>query len=174
MAVLVDNMRTADAAGKVTETPLTEEQIGRVTALVKDAVGFDEKRGDSVSVVNQGFHPEAAPEVPEMDKVPIWENPMIRDIAKLVTGLVVVALMLLFVVRPLIKNLTDNSRTIVGGLPPGAGGAAEGQPGAAAIAAPAGPAGAIAYEQQIAQARGIVAKDPARVAQVVKEWVQNE
>jgi flagellar M-ring protein FliF len=110
-----------------------------------------------------------------MDKVPIWENPMIRDIAKLVTGLVVVALMLLFVVRPLITYLTDTSRTIVGGLPPGAGGGAgEGQPGAAAIAAPAGPAGAIAYEQQIAQARGIVAKDPARVAQVVKEWVQNE
>jgi flagellar M-ring protein FliF len=174
VAVLVDNMKTADANGKVTETPLTEEQIARVTALVKDAVGFDEKRGDTVSVVNQGFHPETAPEVPEMDKVPIWENPMIRDIAKLLTGLVVVALMLLFVVRPLIKNLTDNSRTIVGAMPPGAGGG-EGQPGGGgAVAAAAGPATAIAYEQQIAQARGLVAKDPARVAQVVKEWVQNE
>jgi flagellar biosynthesis/type III secretory pathway M-ring protein FliF/YscJ len=35
-------------------------------------------------------------------------------------------------------------------------------------------AGAIAYEQQIAQARGLVAKDPARVAQVVKDWVEND
>ncbi len=34
------------------------------------------------------------------------------------------------------------------------------------------PAVTIAYEQQIAQARGIVAKDPARVAQVVKDWVE--
>jgi flagellar biosynthesis/type III secretory pathway M-ring protein FliF/YscJ len=44
--------------------------------------------------------------------------------------------------------------------------------------APPGPvsrqAGAIAYEQQIAQARGLVAKDPARVAQVVKDWVEND
>ena len=35
----------------------------------------------------------------------------------------------------------------------------------------AGPATAIAYEQQVATARGIVQKDPARVAQVVKDWV---
>ena len=37
---------------------------------------------------------------------------------------------------------------------------------------PSRPATALAYEQQIAQARSLVAKDPARAAQVVKEWVQ--
>jgi len=75
-------------------------------------------------------------------------------------------------VRPLIKNLTNNSRTIVGELPSGGSGDS-GSGNAGALASPAGPATAIAYEQQIAQARGLVAKDPARVAQVVKEWVQN-
>jgi flagellar biosynthesis/type III secretory pathway M-ring protein FliF/YscJ len=35
-----------------------------------------------------------------------------------------------------------------------------------------GPTAALAYEQQIAQARSMVSKDPARAAQVVKGWVQ--
>jgi flagellar M-ring protein FliF len=174
VAVLVDNLRTADAAGKVTETPLTDEQVARVTSLVKDAVGFDEKRGDTVSVVNQGFRPDTAVEVPEIDKVPLWEQPMVRDIAKLLAGLVIVVLLMLFIVRPLIRNLTANSRTILGNLPAGAGGGElQGGTGQAALAQPSGPATAIAYEQQVAAARGLVAKDPARVAQVVKEWVQN-
>ena len=36
------------------------------------------------------------------------------------------------------------------------------------------PGTVIAYEQQIAQARSLVAKDPARVAQVVRDWVEKD
>jgi flagellar M-ring protein FliF len=55
VAVLIDNLRTTDAEGKTTESALTDEQLARVTTLVRDAVGFDETRGDRVSVVNQSF-----------------------------------------------------------------------------------------------------------------------
>jgi flagellar biosynthesis/type III secretory pathway M-ring protein FliF/YscJ len=47
-------------------------------------------------------------------------------------------------------------------------------PQGAAAGAASRPAGTIAYEQQITQARGLVTKDPARVAQVVKDWVEND
>ena len=50
VAVLIDNLRKTDEEGKVTESALTEEQVGRITTLVRDAVGFDEARGDRVSV----------------------------------------------------------------------------------------------------------------------------
>ena len=53
VAVLVDNLRTAGEEGKVTETALTPEQLANMTRLVKDAVGFDEARGDSVNVVTR-------------------------------------------------------------------------------------------------------------------------
>src|SRR5262245_43914372 len=46
VAVLIDNLRTTAADGKVTETPLPAEQIERLSALVKDAVGFEQARGD--------------------------------------------------------------------------------------------------------------------------------
>jgi flagellar M-ring protein FliF len=165
VAVLVDNLRSSEADGKVKETPLTDAQIARVTTLVKDAVGFDEKRGDSVSVINQGFNAEATLTAPEMDKIPLWEQPLLRDIAKLLAGLVIVVLLLLFVVRPLIKSLMQGVKALGGPL--GAGGA-----GTAVLVQAQPPATALAYEQQIAQARSLVSKDPARAAQVVKGWVQ--
>jgi len=162
-AVVIDNLRTTGAEGNVSETPLTEEQLARITGLVRDAVGFDEARGDRVSVVNQSFLQEVA-EIPEITSPPIWENPLVRDIARLVAGLVIIVLLLLFVVRPLLRGLTPPVKV----TPPLPLPAAEGEGGAA----PSRPVGTIAYEQQIAQARGLVAKDPARVAQVVKDWVE--
>jgi flagellar M-ring protein FliF len=165
-AVVVDNLRATAADGTVTEAPLTEEQIARITGLVRDAVGFDEARGDRVSVVNQSFLQETA-EVPEIESPPIWENPLVRDIARLVAGLVVLVLLLLFIVRPLMRGFGSAVKHAL--APPVQ------LPAAAAPAGPGGrPAGTIAYEQQIAQARGIVAKDPARVAQIVKDWVEND
>jgi flagellar M-ring protein FliF len=173
VAVLIDNLRTTAADGKVAETPLTEEQLGRINTLVRDAVGFDEARGDRVSVVNQSFLAQPAAKAEELTGPPIWERPMVRDIAKLFVGLVVLVLLLLMVVRPLIKNLTAGNKVTLmpAQLPAGAGAGEAAAPGDA-VATRSG--NSMAYEQQIAQARSLVAKDPARVAQVVKDWVQKD
>ncbi len=170
VAVVIDNLKSTDKDGKVTETPLSDEQVAKVTTLVRDAVGFDEKRGDSITVVNQGFHTDASAEAAEVEveKTPIWENPMARDLAKVVAGLVIVVLLLLFIVRPLIKNLTSAPRYVA--APAGIDAA---PPAILAQQQAASPTAAIQYEQQVATARGIVQKDPARVAQVVKEWVNS-
>jgi len=180
VAVVVDNLRTTDAEGKVSETPLSDEQLARITTLVRDAVGFDESRGDSVSVVNQSFLTEPAAHVEPIDPIPLWEKPWARDVAKLLSGLAMVALLVLFVLRPLLRSLTAAAKVAVGSEPLPAGAAVGTGEGGAVLmpktgtSAPAGPGNAIAYEQQIAQARSIVAKDPVRVAQVVKDWVQKD
>ena len=175
VAVLVDNLHATDKDGNVTETPITDEQLERLKTLVKDAVGFDEKRGDTVSVINQPFLNDAVA-VPEIDKVPLMEQPMVRDMARLGAGVLIVTLLLVFVVRPLIRNLTANSRQIV--MP---------APGMAALPVPAPavaqesspprlplPMPGIPFEQQLDQAKSIVNQDAPRVAQVLKEWVQND
>jgi flagellar M-ring protein FliF len=169
VAVLIDNLRKTDAEGKVTEAALTEEQMGRINTLVRDAVGFDEARGDRVSVVNQSFLPTTPAEDQEIESTPLWERPMVRDIAKLASGLVILLVLVLFVLRPLIRSLSSVAKAIVtpaiAPMPHAAmdTGAAGGRPG-----------NVIAYEQQIAQARSLVAKDPARVAQVVRNWVEKD
>jgi hypothetical protein len=71
------------------------------------------------------------------------------------------------VLKPLAKGLINAAKSPV--LRQGALAGAVAGGGAAPPEAPA-----IAYEQQIAQARGLVAADPKRGAQVVKSWVSND
>ena len=172
VAVLVDNVRSVGSDGKVATAPLSKEQIEDITRLVKNAVGFDEARGDSVNVVNESFQDETpAPIKPE--EVPIWQKPMVRDIARLVLGAIVLIVLALGVLRPLIKNLANHAVVAQGppslAAPSGNNEAAPQQMPGGASGAPASPA--LAYEQQLVQARSLVSQDPKRVAQVVKTWV---
>ncbi len=55
VAVLVDGATTAGADGKKTYKPRSADELKQLTALVRSAVGYDEKRGDTVEVVNMPF-----------------------------------------------------------------------------------------------------------------------
>ncbi len=185
VAVLVDNLRSTAEDGKVTETALSPEQLENMTKLVKDAIGFNEQRGDSVSVVNQSFRGETKPEDIVADKIPLWEQPLMRDVAKLLVGLIALLVLVFSVLRPMLRSLL--------GVPPKAdkkGKDKDGKQGQIqqvtpmSMAAVAGPAlaaaadGSVAapldYDGQIAAARALVTQDPARVAQLVKTWVGDD
>src|SRR5512138_947025 len=164
VAVLVDNVRATDDDGNVVETPLTPEQLENMTRLVRDAVGFNEARGDSVNVVNASFRGEVQPADIPVDELPLWQNPLVRDIAKLLAGLIVLLVLVLSVLRPLVRGLLAAPKPAYTPALPSPEVPVE----AAAQAA------ALDYEGQIAQARSLVSQDPARVAQVVRSWVGND
>jgi flagellar M-ring protein FliF len=176
VAVLIDNMRTVGKDGKPKETPLSKEQLDHVNLLVKDAVGYDEARGDSVNVVNASFTQEAAAPASdgELESPKIWESPVFLEVAKIVGGLVVLLVLVLSVLRPLIKNLIGPTahQMSVAVLPRAGSGkepiAPPALPGAAQAAA------AVSHEQQVMQARTLVNQDPKRVAQVVRGWVARD
>jgi flagellar M-ring protein FliF len=175
VAVLIDNLRATGADGKTTSTPLTPEQLEHVTKLVKDAVGFNEQRGDSVNVVNSPFREEAAQPAGELEQVPIWEQPFVRDIAKIVAGLIVLLVLVLAVLRPLTRGLLTHSRAAAPQMAFTAEAVAAGGPAAArVVSGGAAQPPPLAYEQQLAQARTLVSQDPKRVAQVVKSWVAQD
>ncbi len=158
VAVLLDNARSTAADGKETSAPLSAAQIDDITRLVKSSVGFDETRGDSVSVVNAPFRTDLQTLEPEA--VPIWQRPWIQDVVRLALGALLLLALALGVLRPLIRNLTaQTARPALAGAVPAEGEVLPGVP------AP------LAFEQQIVQARNLVAQDPKRVAQVVKTWV---
>ena len=172
VAVLVDHVRVVGKDGKTTETPLSAEQIDRVTALVKEAVGFNAARGDSVNVLNSAWRGAPIPVAEVLETVPLWERPWIRELARIAAGLLVVVLLVFVVLRPLLRQLLTAPRFVTAGT---AAGATAGVLGTATtVGGPAAMTAAgstLAYEQQVAQARTLVAQDPARVAQVVKQWV---
>jgi flagellar M-ring protein FliF len=169
VAVLIDNLRTTDKEGKVTETPLPADQLERLTALVRDAVGFDATRGDSVNVVNSSFRGETVTAVGELESVPFWEKAWVQTLAKVLVGLIVLLIIIFNVLKPLTRGLLNAAKGPV--LRQGALAAAVAGGNVAVGGPPEAPA--LAYEQQIAQARGLVTADPKRGAQVVKSWVAN-
>ena len=57
-AVVVNNRSVTDAKGKTTQVPLAAEEIEKLTALVRESIGFNKERGDSVKVINAPFKVE--------------------------------------------------------------------------------------------------------------------
>ncbi|SAK73141.1 flagellar basal-body MS-ring/collar protein FliF [Caballeronia ptereochthonis] len=104
VAVVVNYEKKVDAKGNVTMTPLAADKLAQVQQLVKDAMGFDEKRGDSVNVMNSAFSSDliVTPEVPW------WRTPQMIawgiQAAKYV-GIGIVALFLYFsMVKPAMRR----------------------------------------------------------------------
>ncbi|MFT3907084.1 MAG: flagellar basal-body MS-ring/collar protein FliF [Steroidobacteraceae bacterium] len=175
VAVLVDNLRSVDQDGKASAQALSTAQIDDITRLVKNAVGYSESRGDSVNVVNAAF--TETDERIEPEQIPLWQRPWVLGVARLVVGAILLLILALLVLRPLFRNLTNAFNTVAAPLPALAAGGMGGESmgaggeGAAAVATPVASGQPLAYEQQIVQARNLVAQDPKRVAQVVKNWV---
>ena len=178
VAVLIDNMRTTDKDGKVKEVALTAQQLDHVTQLVKDAVGFDEARGDNVNVVNASFTAEPATPEGDLESPAFWESPLFLNIAKLLAGLAVLLVLVLSVLRPMVRTLVGPARPPVQ-LMPRTAETLETQAIQAGNNNPALPGAdpkaiALTHEQQVAAARTLVNQDAKRVAQVVRGWVAGD
>ena len=189
VAVLVDNVQVTGKDGKTSEVPLTPDQINRITTLVKDAVGFNTERGDSVNVINSPWRGDPRVAAGQLESLPIWERAWARDAAKMLIGLIALLALVFAVLRPLAKQFAGTLAAVTPvrdfeplALPGGDGGmgavseAMARAAGAASVAnsAAASAAARTAYEDQIAHARALVGEDPARVALVVKKWVATD
>ena len=106
VAVVVNNRKQVSTAGKVTYLPLKEEELAKLTSLVKEVMGYDKERGDTVSVMNSAFNVPDAEKIPE---VPLWKQPETIELAKMIGKNLLIAGVLLFIIlrvlRPMIKTL---------------------------------------------------------------------
>lgn len=168
VAVLVDHLpQPPDEDGVVAYKPLDDATLKQVEALVKEAVGYNAERGDTVSVMNAPF--ARAPEGEAADGQPFYENPALRDLARLGLGALAVLVLLLGVVRPLIKNLMGPQKVDVQSVPPEMLAAAAAAGGAAAPQVPVN-----IYDEKLKLAKTAATSDAKRVAQVMKTWVGND
>jgi len=178
VAVLVDNLPQTDSSGAVTSVPLKPEQLAAVEALVREAVGFDAQRGDSMSVQNAAFLRDERPL--EVEPLPLWQQPVVRDVARQGLGALVLLVLLFAVLRPLLRSLLNPQRPTERSLADAmAFEALTAEPATHAqesstTAADAPMTAPKAYEQKLGLARNAVAQDPKRVAQVVKTWIGAE
>jgi flagellar M-ring protein FliF len=184
IAVLVDNLPRPDGKGGTTLQPLAAEDLKKVETLVRDAVGFDEARGDRVTVQNVGFMPAVVPET--LADAPMWQQPQAQALIRHGFGLLAILVLIFAALRPALKVLLATpppsaAVPVVGGVlvhdeeggqvrvRGRAAQAGSGQDEEIAIFDGAGP-----YEKKLEAARAAVGQDPKRVAQVVKSWLAEE
>jgi len=168
-AVVVNHRVSTDAKGKVTSTPLTQEELDKLTALTQQGIGFNAQRGDSVRVVNAPFRVEAAPPAEE---VPLWKQPWVQDMLRAGAApgaLALVALVIVFsLIRPALKAAmvpppvvgTKLDEVVDGDSP---------LPGAVVPALEAPRSNA-----KLEAARSLAKENPAAVANIVRGWVSGE
>ncbi|OHC23281.1 MAG: flagellar M-ring protein FliF [Pseudomonadales bacterium RIFCSPHIGHO2_02_FULL_60_43] len=178
VAVVVDDQVKVDAAtGETTRVPWSSDDLARFTRLVQDSVGFDASRGDSVSVINTPFSAELGE---EMIDIPFYTQPWFWDVVKQVLGVLFILILVFGVLRPVLNNITNggkgNSDGRDGDVELGEMGALGGDlaedrvslGGPQSILLPSPSEG---YDAQLNAIKSLVAEDPGRVAQVVKEWI---
>ena len=178
VSVVVDDQVKVNAAdGAVTRAPWTADELARFTRLVQDAVGFDASRGDSVSVINMPFSAERGEVIADPA---FYTQPWFWDIVKQVLGVLFIVLLVFGVLRPVLNNITGNGKkqlALAGGdVELGGMGGLDGElandrvslGGPTSILLPSPSEG---YDAQLNAIKSLVAEDPGRVAQVVKEWI---
>ncbi|WP_339453663.1 flagellar basal-body MS-ring/collar protein FliF [Pseudomonas sp. EA_5y_Pfl2_R50] len=179
VSVVVDDQVKVNAAnGETTRAPWSADELARFTRLVQDAVGFDASRGDSVSVINMPFSAERGEVIAD---IPFYSQPWFWDIVKQVLGVLFILVLVFGVLRPVLNNITGGGKgkelaglgsdVELGGM-----GGLDGElsndrvslGGPQSILLPSPSEG---YDAQLNAIKSLVAEDPGRVAQVVKEWI---
>lgn len=164
IGVLIDNR---PGAGGATE-PLPPEEVESLTELAKQAVGFDEARGDTITVHNAPFL--TPPQFAAPEPLEIWQQPWVWSAARQVLGGVLVLVLAFFIVRPIMRSLTRPQPLIAAGDLSAIEG---GGPGAMS-ALPRSYALPVGYDDRMAAARSVAGQDPRQVAQVVRNWVSQD
>ena len=93
--------KPADGTPPATTIPYTQEELDRLNQLVRGAVGYNEERGDVVTVISTHFEPQIDP-----DAVPWYKDETIAGVANSSVIAVLFLLFLVVVVRPMVRKLT--------------------------------------------------------------------
>nr|WP_272888499.1 flagellar basal-body MS-ring/collar protein FliF [Stutzerimonas stutzeri] len=170
-----------------------DEARAELEAMVRSAVGFKQARGDLLTL---SVLPFASVET-TLDEVPWWENSQVHALAKLGVAGLIALLLLLIVVRPAVRSLTQRSAPVETD-PVALEGTLTGMPGPLPIEAetraalasprPSGdgihvfgelnplseirlPAPGSGLELQIEHLQMLAKNDPERVSEVIKHWI---
>jgi flagellar M-ring protein FliF len=177
VAVVMNN-RNIMEKGKQASKPYTDAEIAQMTALVKNAMGFDPKRGDTLNLLNSAFNndQEILPEVP------FWKDPENIGLGKealkylLIAG--TIGFLLFGVIRPGFRNVTAKAQAEAA--------AAEAAAKAEGIETGLDPNVAHtpeeieavkaenSFDTNLQLAKQLAKDDPKIIASVLKEWVNDD
>lgn len=191
VGVLVDGLYAKNAAGEAVYEPRAKEELDRIATLVRSAIGFDQRRGDLVEVINLRFAEQPVSVISEPTSLSSWVQFTKDDIMRGIELLVMTVLgliVMLFVVRPLVRRvITSDQAAIAVADVPALGLEASTAIGAAPPAAP--PIQAVpsqtarmidmaqvqgqVHAQSIQKVGELASRNPNETVSIIREWLQD-
>ena len=182
VAVLVDGTYAKNDKGDITYQPRSKEEIDQIASLVRTAIGFDQKRGDQVEVVNLRFAETPATPITEpsgwLAALQFTKDDIMRAIEMVVMGLLGFVV-LLMVVRPLVRRvLAPEDRALVA-FPAGDAMDAALKKAEAASAEPSPTAKMIdiaqiqgqVHAQSVQKVGELADKNPREAVSIIRQWM---
>ncbi len=160
-AVVVNHRKEVGKDGKPATKPMTEAELKQINDVVREAMGFSQERGDTLSIANASF---TAVERVE-NELPVWKDPdllsLAKDLIKYGAIAAIIAYLLLKVVKPLVTTMATPARSEQATFGAAAG---EGGPGSEEEAGPT------PFEEKLVRAKDVAAQDPKAVANIIRDW----
>jgi len=187
VAVLVDGIYAKNDRGETVYQPRDKEQLDRIAALVRSAIGFDQKRGDQVEVVNLKFaDPPAAIPVNEpagLFGVLSFTKDDVMNLIEMVVVLLLGLVVVFMVVRPLVKRILspDAAAALPAPAPAPALADSSAQPNNGQSLVPAG--NATSQMIDVAQVQGqvhaqsvhrvgeLADRNPSETVSIIRQWL---
>jgi len=168
-AVVVNFRKKIDESGAVAYEPLTADEIKEINNLVREAMGYSEKRGDSLTVTNSLFTADTE----TLLEIPLWKDPDVIMLAKESGKQLLIAAVVLFfllkILRPFLKSLIQPPP------PPEpeklTGEAALGQLSEQSDRKAIQDTQKSIFDENLKRAKKMAVEEPAIVANVVKDWI---
>ena len=182
VAVLVDGSYVKNDKGDVAYQERSRQELDRIAALVRSAIGFDQRRGDQVEVINLRFAETPALAVPEPNGLlalfQFTKDDIMHGVELLVMGLLGVVVVLV-VVRPLVRRIIEPDQIAEADRAQAAlaGPAADAEPQPAAVTTQAGKMLEFAKVQGKIQAEAVkhvgelADNNPQETAAIIREWL---
>ncbi|MCK0510911.1 flagellar basal-body MS-ring/collar protein FliF [Aromatoleum buckelii] len=164
VAVVVNHRGETLPNGQTRTVALTDEEIARLTNLVREAMGYSQARGDSLNVSNAPF---TAPQEEAEAALPMWKDPTMIDLGKELLKyaalLAAVGFVYFGVIRPLLRSVAPPPKEIEAIVE-------QGNDEHALLSLSATPRLA-SFDEKLVRAKELAQSDPKVVANLIKEWM---
>ncbi len=192
VAVVIDDKQVVLDDGSITTQPYAQEDINQLRSLIMQAVGYDNSRGDLVTVTNVAFRvPDTMEALPAL---PIWQQDWFFELAKYLAAALAVLFIIFGVLRPTMRGLVSRDEEVKALIDAHAeaeamGGTVrigkDGKPIAVPIDGDEGSEAGISsgaedlllleapqsYEKRLEYVQKLIDEDPQLVSQLIKGWV---
>ena len=111
VSVMVDGVYATNSEGERTYTPRSDEELSKIESLVRSAIGFDDDRGDSITIETMQFASLEVEDIADETQLLGFQKADLLDAVEIIMITIMGILVILLVLRPMIGRLLETNQS---------------------------------------------------------------